>query len=187
MGVYTLPIMQPLPNTAPTSTIVPSPTSAASTTALDSTTTFLPSTVPSLRIDSLICVLLLAEAMLLRLLSASSSAPIPTPTFARSNTTQPSSSTTGANALLSLLCGCRTVFGPIVMGCVPVICACCAMRTVESKTIDDGFGRIEVRLGAVDVRRPGSGRAGAGCADIVRLCCAVCLLVDWRVGRWIDT
>jgi hypothetical protein len=59
------------------------------------------------------------------------------------------------------------------MGCVPVICACCAMRTVESRTIDDGFGRMEVRFGAVDVRRLGSGRLGAGCADIfeVVLCC----------------
>jgi hypothetical protein len=181
MGVHTFPMMQPLPSTAPTSITVPSPTSAASTTAFDSTTTFLPSTVPSLRIDSLMCALLLAEDMLLRLLSASTSAPIPTPTFARSNTTHPSSRTTGANALLSLQCGCKTVFGPIVMGCVPVICACCAMRTVESRTIDDGFGRMEVRFGAVDVRRLGSGRLGAGCADILRLCCAVCYLVDRRV------
>jgi hypothetical protein len=65
------------------------------------------------------------------------------------------------------------VFGPIVMGWVPVICACCAMRTEESRTIEDGFGRIEVRLGAVEVRRPGSGRAGAGCADMLSFGCVL--------------
>jgi hypothetical protein len=33
--------------------------------------------------------------------------------------------------------------------------------------MEDGFGSIEVRFGAVEVRRPGSGRAGVGCDDIV--------------------
>lgn len=59
---------------------VPSPTSAASTIAFDSTTTFLPSTVPSL----LTVALLRADAILLRLLSASRSGPTPMPTLALS-------------------------------------------------------------------------------------------------------
>lgn len=165
--MHTFPIMVPLPTTAPTSMTVPSPTSAASTTALDSTTTFFPSTVPSLLMDSLTCEVLRTEAMVARRLSASSSAPMPTPTFARSKTTQPSSNTTGANALLSLLCGCSTVLGPIVIGWVPVIWACWAMRTDESRTMEEGFGRRDVRFGAVDDRRFSAGREGAGCPDIL--------------------
>lgn len=96
----TFPIMHPLPSNAPTSITLPSPTSAASTTAFDSTTTFVPSTVPSPLNESLVLVLFRDEAMLLRLLSASVSAPMPNPTFARSYTTHPSPRTTGASALL---------------------------------------------------------------------------------------
>lgn len=155
----TLPITQPLPRTAPTSIMLPSPTSAASTMAFDSTTTFLPRRVPSLLIEAL----LLAEAMELRLLSASSSGPMPTPILARSHTMTPSPSTTGASALLIRLCGWSTVFGPRVIGCVPVICACWAMRAEGSRAIDEGLGSIDVRLGAVEDRRSGPGRAGAGC------------------------
>jgi hypothetical protein len=36
--------------------------------------------------------------------------------------------------------------------------------------MDDGFGSIDVRFGAVDVRRVGS-RAGAGCDDMVGSYC----------------
>jgi hypothetical protein len=32
--------------------------------------------------------------------------------------------------------------------------------------MDEGFGSIDVRLGAVEERRSGPGRAGVGCADI---------------------
>jgi hypothetical protein len=64
--------------------------------------------------------LFLEEGMLLRRLSASSSAPIPMPILAFSCMTHPLPSTTGASALLSLLCGCRTVFEPIVIGNDPV-------------------------------------------------------------------
>jgi hypothetical protein len=170
----TFPTTHALPNTAPTSTTVPSPTSAASTTAFDSTTTFFPNTVPSLRSDAL----LRADAMLLRRLSASSSAPMPTPTLARSYTTTPSPSTTGASALLILLCGCRIVFGPSVIGCVPVSWACCAMTTEGSSAIDEGRGSMDMRFGAVEERRSGAGR-GTGCDDMV------VLMGDgaWWVGR----
>jgi hypothetical protein len=180
---HTFPIIVPLPTTAPTSITLPSPTSAASTTAPLSTTTFLPRTVPSLRIDSTrICALLRAAGgAMLPLLPSSS--PIPTPTFARSNTTHPSPSTTGATALLSLLCGCNTVFGPMVTGCVPVICACCAMRTVESRKMDEGLGRRDVRFGAVEERRwSGAGREGAGWADMVSL--LWWLSIGYQVGCW---
>jgi hypothetical protein len=181
---YTFPTTQPLPNIAPTSTTVPSPTSAASTTALASTTTFLPSSVPSLRTFPL----LRDDAMLLRLLSASRSGPRPMPTFALSYTTTPSPSTTGASALLTLLCGWSMVFGPSVMGCVPVICACWAMSTVGSRAIEDGFGSIETRLGAVEERRSGPERAAEGCADMVaqfeRLRCQTLMVWETRhLGR----
>jgi hypothetical protein len=33
--------------------------------------------------------------------------------------------------------------------------------------MDDGFGSIETRLGAVEERRSGPGRAAEGCADMV--------------------
>jgi hypothetical protein len=39
---------------------------------------------------------------------------------------------------------------------MPVIWACCAMSTEGSMAMDDGFGSIEVRFGAVDVRRSGA-------------------------------
>lgn len=39
-----------------------------------------------------------------------------------------------------------------------------------SKKIDEGFGRMDVRFGAVEERRwSGAGRVGAGCADMVKL------------------
>jgi hypothetical protein len=53
------------------------------------------------------------------------------------------------------------------MGCVPVIWACWATRTEGSRAMDDGFGSIETRLGAVEERRSGPGRAAEGCADMV--------------------
>lgn len=46
---------------------------------------------------------------------------------------------------------------------MPVNCACCAMRAEGSSAMHDGLGSIDVRLGAVDERRSGPGRAGAGC------------------------
>jgi hypothetical protein len=61
------------------------------------------------------------------------------------------------------------VLGPRVIGCVPVNCACCAMRTEGSRAIDDGFGSMDTRFGAVDERRSGPGRAAVGCEDIVRV------------------
>lgn len=59
------------------------------------------------------------------------------------------------------------------MACVPVIWACCAMRTEGSRAMEDGLGRIEVRFGTVEERRSGPGRddAGADCADIVAVVC----------------
>ena len=57
--------------------------------------------------------------------------------------------------------------GPRVIGCVPVICACWAMRTEGSRAMEEGFGSIDVRFGAVEERRSGAGRAGVGCDDMV--------------------
>ena len=52
----------------------------------------------------------------------------------------------------------------MVMGCVPVSCACCAIRADGSTAIELGRGSSEVRFeGAVEVRR-GSRE------DIVRGC-----------------
>ena len=71
------------------------------------------------------------------------------------------------------------MFGLIVTGCVPVICACCAMRTVVSRKMEEGFGRMDWRLGAPEVRRWSfEGRGGAGWEDIVvggvGFVCGVC-------------
>lgn len=60
------------------------------------------------------------------------------------------------------------MFGPSVIGYVPVICACWAMSTEGSRAMDDGLGSIDMRFGAVDDRRSGPGRAGVGCEDMVR-------------------
>ena len=57
----------------------------------------------------------------------------------------------------------------MVMGCVPVSWACCAMRAVGSIAMELGRGRREVRFGAVEVRRGSREElceVGAG-ADIV--------------------
>lgn len=54
------------------------------------------------------------------------------------------------------------------MGCVPVSCACWAMRTDGSRTIEDGFGRRDARFWIAEARRSAAGRE-VGCADIVRL------------------
>lgn len=41
------------------------------------------------------------------------------------------------------------------------------MSADGSSAIEDGFGSIDVRLGAVEERRSGPGRAGAGCEAMV--------------------
>jgi hypothetical protein len=54
------------------------------------------------------------------------------------------------------------------------------MRTVESRKIDEGLGRRDVRFGAVEERRwSGAGREGAGWADMVSLFVVV---IDWLSG-----
>ena len=57
----------------------------------------------------------------------------------------------------------------MVIGWVPVSWTCCAIRTEASRMIEEGLGRIDVRLGTVEERRSGAGRVAVGCADISNL------------------
>lgn len=64
------------------------------------------------------------------------------------------------------------------MGCVPVSCACWAIRAEGSTAMEEGRGRREVRFGAVEVRR--GSRVGADivgavvCVDSGGCGCGLC-------------
>lgn len=61
------------------------------------------------------------------------------------------------------------MFGPTVMGWIPVKEACWAISTDGSMTRELGLGRMEVRFWTADVRRSEVGREGAGAAIVVFL------------------
>lgn len=62
----------------------------------------------------------------------------------------------------------------MVMGCVPVSCACCAIRADGSTAIELGRGSSEVRFeGAVEVRRGSREDIACGCLVAQRCRCGL--------------